>query len=152
MIHARRKINVLCRGLIQMSICILLMSVAGMAADTDNAPNGPIPATLFGLHMHKPMILKNQPWPTVPFGAGRLWDTGTYWAEINVAEGKYDWDLLDKWLARFHEDDGAALTGTDHPTVRSHLPGAGDERRHLVRHIHDRGRLRLGRRQGRPDR
>jgi len=74
-----------------------------MAADTESAPNGPIPQTLFGLHMHKPMILKNQPWPNVPFGAGRLWDTGTYWAEINTSKGSYDWDLLDQWLARFHE-------------------------------------------------
>jgi polysaccharide biosynthesis protein PslG len=104
-IRDHRKVNVLCRGLLQLSICTLLISTVAPATDTDTAPNGPIPATLFGLHMHKPMILRNQPWPTVPFGAGRLWDTGTYWAEINIADGKYDWDLLDKWLARFHEHD-----------------------------------------------
>ena len=29
------------------------------------------------------------------------------------------------------------LAGADHSTGRSHLPGAGDERRHLVRHLQD---------------
>ena len=46
----------------------------------------------------------------------------------------------------------AVLTGTDHPAVRSHLLDARDERRYLVRHLQDRGCLRLGWWRGRPDR
>ena len=103
MIHAHRKVNVVCRELIQVAICLVSIAAVAGGTDADTAPNGPIPATLFGMHMHKPMIEDNEPWPTVPFGAGRLWDTGTYWAEINTGNGKYDWDLLDKWLAKFHE-------------------------------------------------
>jgi len=66
-------------------------------------PSGPIPATFFGLQMHKPLIADGQPWPTVPFGAGRLWDSGVSWAEVNKSPGTYDWELLDKWLAKYHE-------------------------------------------------
>jgi len=65
-------------------------------------PGGPIPPTFFGLQMHKPTVL-NQPWPTIPFGAGRLWDSGVSWAEVNPSNQVYDWDLLDKWLAKYHE-------------------------------------------------
>lgn len=38
------------------------------------------------------------PWPTVPFETMRLWDTHTYWAQINTGPGQYDWTALDGWL------------------------------------------------------
>jgi hypothetical protein len=68
-----------------------------------SGPSGPIPATFFGLQMHKPMITDGEPWPSVPFGAGRLWDSGVSWAEVNTSSGVYYWELLDKWLAKYHE-------------------------------------------------
>ena len=55
-------------------------------------PSGAIPATFFGLQMHKPLVADGQPWPTVPFGAGRLWDSGVSWAEVNKSQGAYDWE------------------------------------------------------------
>ncbi len=62
-----------------------------------------IPASLFGLHYFRP----GEPWPTVSFSSWRLWDTGTAWALINTAEGKYDWTQLDLLLdlARAHNID-----------------------------------------------
>jgi hypothetical protein len=65
--------------------------------------SGPIPASFFGLQMHKPIAQSQQPWPTIPFGTVRLWDSGVSWSEVNTAKGVYDWDLLDKWLAKYRE-------------------------------------------------
>jgi len=39
------------------------------------------------------------PWPTVPFGGLRLWDTSTGWAQINTSEGVYDWSTLDAFAS-----------------------------------------------------
>lgn len=50
-----------------------------------------IPATFSGMHINLP----STPWPTVPVGAVRLWDSGTPWAQIETANGTYDWSVLD---------------------------------------------------------
>jgi hypothetical protein len=39
------------------------------------------------------------PWPTVPFGGLRLWDTATGWGQINTAAGVYDWTNLDGFVS-----------------------------------------------------
>jgi hypothetical protein len=86
--------------------CTILGAVIWLVSRSSTAPtspSGPIPATFFGLQMHKPTITDGQPWPTVPFGAGRLWDSGVSWAELNKAQGVYDWQILDKWLIKYHE-------------------------------------------------
>jgi hypothetical protein len=80
-----------------------LISSSSVAIDTEPLSKVSIPPTFFGLHMHKPIIVENQPWPTIPFGAARLWDCGVYWAQINTSKGVYDWSLLDKWLNKYHE-------------------------------------------------
>ena len=54
-----------------------------------------IPATFFGLHIN----WASTPWPNVPVGSQRLWDTETGWSQINTAAGVYDWTTLD---ARVH--------------------------------------------------
>jgi hypothetical protein len=41
----------------------------------------------------------SNPWPVVPFGSMRLWDASVAWAQINTADGVYDWTLLDEWLS-----------------------------------------------------
>jgi hypothetical protein len=73
------------------------------SAAAGSGPSGAVPASFFGLQMHKPLVLNGQPWPTVPFGAGRLWDSGISWTEVNKSQASYDWEILDKWLARYHE-------------------------------------------------
>jgi hypothetical protein len=52
-------------------------------------------ATFMDLHLGT----TNLPWPTVPFGGLRLWDSRTGWAEINTAKGTYDWSNLDNFAA-----------------------------------------------------
>ena len=47
---------------------------------------------MFGLHV------KNEQfgvWPTIPFGALRLWDNDVAWSQIEVSPGVYDWTNLD---------------------------------------------------------
>jgi len=105
MIHSQRKVcvwrrAVLCCWCIGLSIWLVSIS---WAAGKEPGPSGPIPETFFGLHMHKPVAMDKQPWPTVPFGAGRLWGCGVYWAQINTAKGEYDWSVLDRWLSKYHE-------------------------------------------------
>jgi hypothetical protein len=46
--------------------------------------------------------VKSQPWPTVPFGSLRLWDTDTRWQQMNPASGVYDFSNLDAYLALAH--------------------------------------------------
>lgn len=51
--------------------------------------------TFFGLHVNS----TNSLYPTVPFGAQRLWDAGVGWAIINTSQGVYDWSTMDVWLS-----------------------------------------------------
>ena len=56
------------------------------------------PATFFGMDIH-PGVLTSQPWPSVPFGSIRLWDTATTWNDLEPTQGVYDWTTLDGYLA-----------------------------------------------------
>src|SRR3982750_4557233 len=51
--------------------------------------------TFMDLHLGSSTL----PWPTVPFGGLRLWDTSTGWAQINTSEGVYDWSTLDAFAS-----------------------------------------------------
>jgi polysaccharide biosynthesis protein PslG len=62
-----------------------------------------VPAAYFGMDLnervvHQPPPEWGNPWPVVPIGSLRLWDSGVTWANINTAQGVYDWKLLDEWL------------------------------------------------------
>ena len=62
-----------------------------------------VPATYFGMDLNErvaqqPPPQSGNPWPVVPIGSLRLWDAGVGWAQINTAQGVYDWTLLDEWL------------------------------------------------------
>jgi len=101
MIDSKRKL-----GLWSVAACgvvAMFMWLGLRSSSAASGPSGPIPASFFGLQMHKPLVIDGQPWPTVPFGAGRLWDSGVSWAEVNKSQGVYDWELLDKWLTKYHE-------------------------------------------------
>ena len=62
----------------------------------------PIPATFFGMHIHRAPV--STPWPSVPFKAWRLWDTHTTWAQLEPRKGDWDWRMLDRTvdLAQSH--------------------------------------------------
>ncbi len=53
-----------------------------------------VPTSFMDLHLGSSGL----PWPTVPFGGLRLWDTATGWAQINTASGVYDWTNLDGFI------------------------------------------------------
>jgi polysaccharide biosynthesis protein PslG len=56
-----------------------------------------VPATFFGMQMGKGIPV-GEPWPVDSFATTRLWDSGTAWALINTAPGRYDWTVFDAWL------------------------------------------------------
>ena len=63
-----------------------------------------IPAEYFGMQANCGVAIQpppwwSNPWPEVPFGSIRLWDANVAWAQVNTADGVYDWTLLDNWLS-----------------------------------------------------
>lgn len=56
------------------------------------------PPTFFGMDIH-PGVLSTQPWPSVPLGSIRLWDTATRWSDLEPSRGVYNWVTLDGYLA-----------------------------------------------------
>jgi Glycosyl hydrolase family 10 len=83
---------------------LLFLAAAGCAVWLFASPGGeitppsaPIPLTFFGLHMH--WADTNTPWPPVPFGSWRLWDSHTTWAQLEPRKGEWNWQALDKDVA-----------------------------------------------------
>ena len=74
------------------SVLLLFLLICSLAGHSQTSPK------LFSLQMNSG-TLGQQPWPSVSFGAQRLWDAGVSWQEINRAEGVYHWTLLDEWLS-----------------------------------------------------
>jgi len=73
--------------------------VSAPSASSDaHPPTTPIPPTLFGMHRHL-WPNRPEPWPDIPFGSFRLWDSATGWSQINTAKGQYDWSQIDKWFS-----------------------------------------------------
>jgi O-antigen/teichoic acid export membrane protein len=70
-----------------------------------------IPPTFFGMHFRLDKI----DWPDLPFGTLRLWDTDTNWQRMNPQPGKYDFAILDRYLAsarQNHVDDVLLTLGS----------------------------------------
>lgn len=63
-------------------------------ARTVQGPAAPVPASYFGMHVHR--LLGSTPWPSVPFGVIRLWDTGTTWSDIEPQKGEWHFSTLDR--------------------------------------------------------
>jgi polysaccharide biosynthesis protein PslG len=64
---------------------------------------GPVPRDYFGMILHCCAIngtakRYSAPWPPAQFGSLRLWDSETFWLNMNPAAGSYDWHTLDSWL------------------------------------------------------
>jgi hypothetical protein len=78
-------------------------------------------------------IFKDTPWPPMPIGGIRLWDTFTLWSLIEPSRGTYDWPALDRWLdkAKAHGVDvlytfgGTPTWASSNPTGKcDYNPGA----------------------------
>jgi uncharacterized protein (TIGR03437 family) len=65
---------------------------------------GPVPDTEFGMHINNHALPNSSqgsdPYPPAEFTfhALRLHDAGVTWAEIETAQGVYDWTRLDDWV------------------------------------------------------
>ena len=70
-----------------------------------NPPSQPVPASLFGLHIHR--AFATTPWPSVPFGSWRLWDARVHWPQVELRRNEWKWDILDREveLAEKHHVD-----------------------------------------------
>jgi len=65
-------------------------------------PAGVIPPEYFGFNLHPAVSLPGNneiPWPTILFGAVRLWATETNWNDLNPKNGVYDFSNLDTTLS-----------------------------------------------------
>lgn len=62
------------------------------------APAQPIPASLFGMHIHR--AVPNQTWPAIPFTAWRLHDVdGLFWHQVEPAQDQWDFTAFDAAVA-----------------------------------------------------
>ena len=63
------------------------------------------PATFFGMNTGR--VNASLPWPSVPLGTIRLWNTGTNWNDLEPSRDTYDWSNLDHYigLAQSHDVD-----------------------------------------------
>ncbi len=76
---------------------MIAMLIALLSVTTCAWSQTVVPPQYFGMH-----YVKGQPWPTIPFGSLRLWDTDTRWQQMNPASGVYDFSTLDAYLALAH--------------------------------------------------
>lgn len=56
-------------------------------------PRKPVPASFFNLHLQH---FGNPAWPFASFYGWRFWDSGTEWARMERAKGKWDFTRLDR--------------------------------------------------------
>ena len=117
-------------------LTVLLISLAAVSCGGGNAQSstppttpGAVPATLFSLTVHN-----NNNWPSVPLASIRLWSTGTYWQNMNPAQGVYDFSTFDQFLnaAQAHNVDVLYTLGevpawaSSNPTLPCGTSGAPD--------------------------
>ena len=68
-------------------------------------PAGTIYAPFFGFDVSGAVYTGANPWPTVNFGSMRLWDTVTKWADLNPAQGVFDFSTLDERLSKLSAEN-----------------------------------------------
>lgn len=62
------------------------------------------------------------PWPRVPFGTLRLWDSQTTWSLLEPQRGVWHWNALDSWMARVQPGQDVILTLGQSPAWASSNP------------------------------
>lgn len=79
------------------SFAVILAAGGNHAVPETDIVHGPastVPASYFGMHVHRP--LGSTPWPSVPFAALRLWDNGTTWSDLEPQKGEWHFTNLDR--------------------------------------------------------
>jgi hypothetical protein len=96
-----------------LSVAILFSSAPqaplSAADSTQNivGPSQTIPATSFGMHIHR--AGNPVPWPAVPVGSWRFWDAHVAWADMAPRKGEYRFEYLDSYLALAEEHNADVL-------------------------------------------
>lgn len=82
-------------------------------------PINVIPAAFFGLHFKS-----GTPWPQIPFGSLRLWDSATRWQQTEASNDVYNFSTLDTYLslAKGHGLNEMLLTVSGTPQWASSDP------------------------------
>ena len=89
---------------------------------------GPVDLAYFGLVMNREGAKGRLPWPTVPFGSWRLWDTYVAWPNLEPERGRWAFAVLDKMVAEAQDHGVEVLMGLAHSpkwaSARPDEPGA----------------------------
>lgn len=88
-------------------VLMFLVSCGGGSSKSSQVSPPPPPsppaqsAELFAQHIQG----LNTPWPTIGFKEARIWSnvSDARWAQINTAQGQYDFTILDQFLAKFYQ-------------------------------------------------
>lgn len=96
-------------GLIALSAIGALPVLVGFATNSRKLtpPASAIPVSYFGMHIHRagrtqPWLTHGvtlTPWPSTKFGSWRLWDAYVSWPYLEPQRGKWDFTLLDRYVA-----------------------------------------------------
>lgn len=89
----------------------MLCGASGRAAEPTaevhlSPPAELIPASLFGMHIHR--AASTTAWPGVPFASQRLWDASLTWRDLEPKRGEWQWDALDR-AVKLDEEHGAGV-------------------------------------------
>jgi hypothetical protein len=112
-------------------LLFLVLTVVGASVTSGNSasseasaapPATPIPATLFGMHVH--VHGPHAPYPTAPIGSFRMLENLTSWAALNRSPGNYDWRVMDAQLVALkeHGTDDVLYTFDKTPSWASSQP------------------------------
>ncbi len=88
------------RHLLSVSLAgsLVVLSTATATAQGQNVHLSPgpaaIPATLFGMHIHR--AATTTPWPEITFASQRLWDVSLTWRDLEPKPGQWHWEDLDR--------------------------------------------------------
>jgi hypothetical protein len=74
--------------------CFAISQDSGSTTVSLNPPPEPIPASYFGIHLHRP---SSETWPQLPFSEWRLWDSkNAIWYNLEPSKGQWDFSQLDQ--------------------------------------------------------
>jgi hypothetical protein len=98
--------NMRCSVVVGELLLAMVLVVLPCAAQENHLhpPAEPIPATMFGLVVHR--AINTTPWPEVPFSGWRLWDSGVTWWDLEPGQkGSLKFIYLDRMvtLAQDHK-------------------------------------------------
>src|SRR6185437_12862088 len=113
-------------GLIAIALFFSLTGPIASQKQTSNAaPSEPVTTSFFGFTINH---WQSVPWPAVPFGSLRTWDTGVIWSNINRQPGVYDWSNFER-LLQLAESHGVDVLFTfgQTPRLASSKPDAPTE-------------------------